>query len=116
MRIGITGANGLLGFHARCVLAATESVDLVRLATRDTFDSTDKLEAFVHGLDGVMHFAGVNRGDDVYQSNVEITSELIEAMKKTGSKPAVAYANSTHLERDTAYGRGKRQAGELLKR
>jgi len=40
MRIGITGADGLLGFHARCYLHSINDVPEVKLATRATFVST----------------------------------------------------------------------------
>lgn len=115
MKIGITGANGLLGFHLRALLHATKAHE-VRLATRDTFADPQALDAFVHGLDGLVHFAGVNRAPDaqVEAENPALAQRVIDAMERTDARPHVVYANSTHAERDTAYGRGKRSAAQLF--
>ena len=115
MKIGITGAAGLLGYHLRAWLYAQGNKDL-RLADRATFADLHALDAFVDGLDGIVHFAGMNRGDDaeVARTNVALAQSLAEALQKTHGRPAVVYANSTHVERDTAYGRGKRAAATVL--
>jgi UDP-2-acetamido-2,6-beta-L-arabino-hexul-4-ose reductase len=116
MKIGITGSDGLLGFHARCFLHALGEPHEVKLATRATFASDEALDEFIRDLDGILHFAGMNRGSDqeVEHSNIDIAFRLISAIRRTGSRPAIAYANSTHYNRDSAYGRGKRIAGESL--
>lgn len=116
MKIGITGSDGLLGFHARCFLHAHGELHEVKLATRATFASDEALDEFTRDLDGILHFAGMNRGPDreVEHSNIDIALRLVSAIRRTGSLPAIAYANSTHYSRDSSYGRGKRMAGELL--
>jgi len=116
MRLGITGASGLLGFHARCCLHAHNGEYEIRLASRTTFESNDELDRFVCGLDGILHFAGMNRGDEqrIEAANIAITRDLVAALRRTNSRPAIAYANSTHCCRDTGYGRGKRASAELL--
>lgn len=115
MKIGITGANGLLGFHMRALLHANREHD-VRLATRETFASPASLGAFVDGLDGILHFAGVNRAPDaeVEVMNRLLAEQLVAALESTGSRAVLVYANSTHIARDTAYGRGKKQASVLF--
>lgn len=111
MRIGITGADGLLGFHMKALLHADRQHE-VRLATRETFASPGQLAAFVEGLDGIVHFAGVNRAPEaeVETMNRVLAEQLVAALIATGSKASLIYSNSTHIERDTAYGRGKKQA------
>ena len=116
MKIGITGADGLLGFHARCCLHALKGIHQIRLANRTTFASPNDLDHFVKGLDGILHFAGINRGheNDLEAKNIAITNTLIAALRRTDSRPAIAFSNSTHFDLDTGYGRGKRACADLL--
>lgn len=116
MKIGITGAGGLLGFHLRACLHARQGGSEIRLATRETFRDLAALDRFVDGLDAIVHCAGMNRGDEaeVEHVNGQLAESLTAALTRTGSRPTVAYANSTHQSRDTPYGRGKRRAGEVL--
>lgn len=114
MKIGVTGSAGLLGRHAHALLHSSGGGYTVALATRDTFRSDDALDRFVSGLDGVLHLAGVNRGDDVEFGNVRIAEQLTAALRRTRSRPSIAYANSIHHTQDSVYGQGKRRAGELL--
>lgn len=116
MKVGVTGAQGLLGYHVRAGMQATGYASEVRLATRDTFADTLALDRFTSGLDAVIHCAGVNRGEEgqVRDANPAIARSLVASLERTGATPALAYANSTHQERETAYGIGKREAAEIL--
>jgi UDP-2-acetamido-2,6-beta-L-arabino-hexul-4-ose reductase len=115
MKIGITGADGLLGFHLRAFLQSHPEVE-VRLANRQTFADGDVLDDFVRDLDGLAHLAGMNRGDEgeVERTNVMLAETLKASLDRTGAQPTIVYANSTHIDRDTGYGRGKRAAAQLL--
>jgi UDP-2-acetamido-2,6-beta-L-arabino-hexul-4-ose reductase len=121
LRIGITGSQGLIGWHIRAWLHAHRPDVEVRLAARDTFADPATLARFVVELDAIVHCAGMNRGDDraVEEGNVDIARRLATACDAVGRGggryPLVVYANSTHTERDTAYGRGKRAAADLLR-
>jgi UDP-2-acetamido-2,6-beta-L-arabino-hexul-4-ose reductase len=116
MKIGITGADGLVATHLRAHLHKREDIAEVRLARRDTFRSPSALDGFVAGLDGIVHCAGMNRGEDteVEQTNGWLAEMLVAAFERTGARPRVVYTNSTHYERDSAYGRGKRAAAASL--
>jgi len=116
MLIGITGSDGLLGYHARCCLLALNGKHEVRIANRETFSNQVSLDSFVKNLDVIFHFAGVNRGDDdvVENENINIAKKLIDALIRNDSRHSIVYANSAHKSRETDYGRGKRIAGELL--
>lgn len=116
MKIGITGADGLIGFHLRALLRASQGVHETRLATRDTFRDSGSLSRFVEGLDTIFHCAGMNRGDEaeIERVNRQLAEELAAALERAGSRATVVYANSTHFSRDTPYGRGKRRAGDVL--
>lgn len=116
--IGVTGAEGFFGWHLRCRLHAFRRADDVRTATRQAFRSEEDLDRFVAGCDAIVHLAGVNRGDDsqVEQANPWISHRLVDALQRTGAKPHVLYANSTHRVRNSPYGRSKKEAGEVLRR
>lgn len=116
MNIGITGADGLIGWHLRAFLRVRGGHD-VRLATRATFSDSDQLSAFVDGLDAVVHLAGMNRGDEaeVEAINAALAATLVTAFERSGAAPRVAFSNSIHVDRDTAYSRGKRAAAVHLR-
>lgn len=120
MKIGITGADGLIGWHVRAWLKAHRPNIEVRLATRSTFADMGLLSDFASGLDAVIHCAGMNRGEDyeVEASNVDLASRLTHACELAASAghsyPHLVFTNSTHVSRDTAYGRGKQKAAATL--
>ncbi|CAM4152484.1 NAD-dependent epimerase/dehydratase family protein [Deinococcus marmoris] len=113
-KIGITGADGLLGTHVRAYFHGLDDLE-VRAANRQTFE-VGRLAEFVDGCDAVLHLAGMNRGEDdvVARTNLELTRQLIEALEERGSTAHVLFSSSTHIERDSAYGTSKREAAALL--
>lgn len=130
MKIVITGAGGLIGWHAavrihaaNCSARSTRSsgqpepYQLVCL-DRTKFQNDSWLHTAVSGADAILHFAGVNRATntDIEIDNSEIAERLVEACIKEGVKPHIVYANSIHATSDTPYGRSKRIAGEILAR
>ncbi len=124
-RIVITGAKGLLGWHAHARLHAANCAatfkgepkpfDIVAL-DHDAFDDDASMRAAVDGAQVVLHFAGVNRApeDEIEAANPAIASRLVGACKTAGVAPHIVYANSTHAASDSPYGRSKRIAGEVL--
>ena len=125
MKIVVTGAGGLLGWHAAARVHAvnctarfkgqTALYDLVMLDHRG-FDDDATLGAALAGADAVLHFAGVNRAPDavVEEANPTIARRLSTACVESGVRPHIVYANSTHAVSDTPYGRSKRIVGEIL--
>jgi UDP-2-acetamido-2,6-beta-L-arabino-hexul-4-ose reductase len=63
-----------------------------------------------------VHLAGANRGKDaeVFEGNIAPARDLKAACERTGAKPNIIYASSTHIQQDTAYGRSKLEAGDIL--
>ncbi|MBA3032736.1 MAG: NAD-dependent epimerase/dehydratase family protein [Gammaproteobacteria bacterium] len=118
MKIGITGAEGLIGWHQRAYLKTIGGDHEIRLANRETFKQPGLLSEFVNGLDAIIHLAGMNRGNDaqVEATNRALAHDLVAACEQTGARPFVVYANSTHEDQDTAYGRGKRAAANTFHR
>jgi len=125
MRVVVTGAAGLIGWHACARLHAENCAagfkggpspyDIIPL-DHAGFDDDTQLQNALAGADAVLHFAGVNRApDDVVEAaNPEIAERLIAACQATGAQPHIVYANSTHAGSDTPYGRSKKRAAEIL--
>lgn len=125
-RVVVTGAGGLIGWHAAARVYAANCAalfnghpppfDLVQLTHAD-FDDDHALIKALSGAQAVLHFAGVNRADNeaiVEASNPQIARRLIWGCEQAGSRPHIVYANSVHAASDTPYGRSKRIAGEVL--
>jgi len=123
MRVVVTGAKGLLGWHAAARLHAancaarfrkeSEPCDIV-LLDRQAFGTDATLAEAVDGADAVLHFAGVNRGDDAETANPAIATRLVETCRAAGAAPHIVYANSLHAKGDTPYGKSKANAGNIL--
>jgi UDP-2-acetamido-2,6-beta-L-arabino-hexul-4-ose reductase len=114
VKVAITGGYGFLGWHTACRLLATRGVDPVRLG-RDDFADPARLAEKLVDVDTVVHVAGVNRADTddhVEEGNITLAERLATAL---GDRSVhVVYANSVQADGDTAYGRGKRRAGDIL--
>lgn len=125
MKIVVTGAGGLIGWHAAVRLHAENCAARFRgdaapfdlaLVDHGGFADAARLRDAVAGADAVLHFAGVNRAPDevVEEANPAIAEALLAAIREAGAAPHIVYANSTHAAGGSAYGRGKRRAGEIL--
>jgi len=125
-KVVVTGAGGLIGWHAWARLHADNCAagfrgddlpyDLVRL-DHAGFEDDATLHAALTGADAVLHFAGVNRADSddiVEAANPVIARRLVSGCQAAGVTPHIVYANSTHAVTDTPYGRSKRIAAEIL--
>ena len=117
IRVGVTGSGGLIGWHVRCRLSVEADLN-VSTADRTTFLTPEVMNAFVRDCDVIVHLAGRNRGSDVEieETNPALAKELVEALVRTDNRPQVFFASSIHIARDTAYGRSKRKATDILSR
>lgn len=115
LRVGITGIEGLIGWHLRACLHGQKDVE-VSGAGRAEFRAEPALARFAAGADVVVHLAGMNRGDDreLETVNKGLADALIQACESQGSRPHVILASSAHITRDTAYARSKRYVAERL--
>ena len=118
MIIGITGANGFIGWHLRCYLSTRDDVTEVRLAGRDEFSSEDKLSQFVTGLDCMVHLAGVNRAEpkELVAGNIKPAELLVKALLITGSTPDIIYTSSVQALTPKAnpYAEGKAAVSQIF--
>lgn len=117
IKIGITGQVGFIGQHLFNTLGLSPE-KYSRVPFDDSFfESPEKLENFVRQCDVIVHLAAINRHGDphvIYETNIRLVKQLIAAMQESGSKPYVLFSSSTQQEKDTAYGRSKKEGRELL--
>jgi len=117
MKIVITGADGFLGTHLRMFLHANApELEVVSLGQSDFSDNKILASAF-HGADAIIHFAGMNRGDDeeIYRVNVGLAKTVVSVLERTNARPHIIFSSSTHIYRDTKYGRSKREAMKIFR-
>ncbi|WP_332712171.1 polysaccharide biosynthesis C-terminal domain-containing protein [Pelagibacterium mangrovi] len=125
MKVVVTGAAGLLGWHTAVRLHAANCAARFRKETppfeivaldHGAFADDKKLSNALRNAHSVLHFAGVNRGkeEDIRDGNPLIAKRLADACKRLGVQPHITYANSTHARFDSVYGISKRRAGEIL--
>ena len=117
MNVVITGGRGFLGWHLACHLRARHGLEALRLGREDTADD-EAFAAAVAGVDVVFHVAGVNRAEseaEVEQGNVDLATTLADAILSADRPVRVVFANSVQADHDSAYGRGKKRASEVLR-
>lgn len=125
LKIAVTGATGLLGWHAAARLhvricaarfrGEMPSIEMVTI-DRAVFSDADALAAALSGVDAVLHFAGVNRANpvDLEAANPAIAETLVAGCRAAGVTPQIVYANTIHAGADNPYGRSKARAGQIL--
>ncbi len=115
MKIGVTGAEGFLGKALLRQLKLNEAFD-VDVCLREYWHSEQQLESWVSGLDVLVHLAGKNRSSEpqeIYDVNIGLTTQLIQALEKSSSKAKVIFSSSIQEERDNIYGQSKKEARML---
>lgn len=113
VKIGITGAEGLIGSHLCAFLHGLPDVDIVK-ANRSTFSSEESLSLFVLSCDVIVHLAGMNRGDErkIAATNIALAESLIRACNHNNCRPHIIFSSSVQAFRDTPYGKSKRMCSE----
>lgn len=117
IRVGITGQAGFVGTHLFNLMGTQPEV-FERIPFEDCFFQDEaKLRAFVSQCDAIVHLAAMNRHPDpqvIYDTNIQLTEQLIAAMEAEGVTPQVLLSSSTQEERDNLYGASKRLCREKL--
>jgi len=117
LRIGITGQAGFMGSHLFNWLNLFPEKFETRPFADEFFNSAETLRNWVSGCDVIVHLAALNRHNDpevIYQTNIRLVTQLIDALENTHKRPHVLFASSTQEERDNHYGRSKKKGRELL--
>lgn len=94
LKIGITGQAGFIGTHLfNTFHQEPEKFELIRFE-KVFFDSDQALDDFVSKCDVIVHLASMNRHKDpqvVYHTNINLTNQLINSLKRTRSKAHVLF-------------------------
>lgn len=117
MRIGITGSSGFLGWHVRAYLNTDSNIEIVPI-DRKVFGDIRALTATLQTCDLLLHLAGervFDSSQDEYRVQMEITERLLEALIASNTRIPIVFASSVSTEKDTPYGRAKRDASVLLR-
>lgn len=116
-RVGITGQQGFIGQALFNTLGLySDEFDRIQFE-REFFEDQAKLEKFVSECDVIVHLAAMNRHRDldvIYETNISLVQKVINALEKSKSKAHVLFSSSSQEERDSLYGRSKKEGRELL--
>lgn len=117
IKIGITGQAGFVGTHLFNTLGLSPG-QFERIPFVDAFFSEEeKLKIFVSNCDVIVHLAAMNRHNDpevIYQTNIRLVKQLIDACESTKVTPHILFSSSTQEERDNLYGRSKKEGRWLF--
>ncbi len=116
MKIGITGQAGFVGTHLFNYLSL-DKTNIQMIPFKDEyFSNKEILINWVLQCDVIIHLAALNRHSDpqvIYETNITLVKQLIEALKKAGNHPHILFSSSIQEERENSYGKSK-QEGRLL--
>lgn len=109
MTIAITGEKGFLGYHLTQYYKWIKKYQVISLG-KNYLDNINLLS----GCDLLIHCAGVNRGDLVYEGNIKLASDLVEALKNNNIKINIKFTSSTQVNKNNEYGNSKLEAEKIL--
>lgn len=120
MKIAITGEKGFLGYHLTQYYKfiskdeypewGFSDHDVVELG-KDYLKNINLLK----DCDLLIHCAGVNRGDNVYQENISLAQELVDALTKNSINIDIKFTSSTQEDNNSKYGNSKLKSKQILK-
>lgn len=115
MKLAITGASGFLAYHLRCHLLKFKDFNITLISQSD-FQSEKLLADKLKDVNAVVHLAGVNRGtdDEVFNGNVQAAEKLVKALSGRSKEVHLIFSSSTHIFKDSFYGRAKKKCGEIF--
>jgi len=117
IKVGITGQSGFVGTHLFNTLGLL-SQEFERVPFEDNvFEDEAKLKKFVQQCDTIVHLAAMNRHNDpdvIYETNIRLVKQLINACEETSSTPHILFSSSTQEERDNLYGKSKKEGRQLF--
>jgi UDP-2-acetamido-2,6-beta-L-arabino-hexul-4-ose reductase len=117
LKIGITGQQGFVGTHLYNTLKLEPSQYSCVDYDISFFKNKGLLDKFVEECDVIIHLAAMNRHNDpdvIYQTNIKLVQELIEALERTNCSPHIIFSSSSQENRGNPYGKSKKEGRILL--
>ena len=114
MRIVISGHSGFVGGHLVRNLNLHNPHHSLILLNKEDFLS-ENFNDKIQKEDFIYHLAGVNRAEtdqEVYTSNIEINSTLLDHLEKINFKGKLYFSSSLQEDSDSLYGKAKKKARE----
>ena len=109
MKIAITGEEGFLGYHLTQYYKWVKKYQIVKLGR----NYLDKI-TLLNDCDLLIHCAGVNRGPDIFNGNISLAQDLVNALNENKIKIDIKYTSSIQEELNNQYGRSKLIAKQIL--
>jgi UDP-2-acetamido-2,6-beta-L-arabino-hexul-4-ose reductase len=116
-KIGITGQHGFIGQHLYNTLSLLKDKFELIPFNKSIFQSRESLQKWVGECDVIIHLAALNRHEDenvIYTENLRLANLLKDALAAVDVKPHVIISSSTQEEKDTIYGKSKKEARSTL--
>ena len=116
-KVGITGSNGFIGWHLCNILSLDIGKFEIIKFPRSCFDRNTEIDSYVNKCNIIIHLAGINRHGDqnyIYEKNIELANNLINSLTRTRFKGHLIYSSSIHENKESAFGRSKKNSRELL--
>lgn len=116
LKVGITGQAGFMGTHLYNILGLEDNIERIPFAD-EIFNSEKSLQDFVKQCDVIVHLAAMNRHQDmqvIYDTNVKLVDQLINAMEAEQVTPQVIFSSSTQESLDNLYGASKAEGRKRL--
>jgi UDP-2-acetamido-2,6-beta-L-arabino-hexul-4-ose reductase len=112
----VTGAQGFIAKNLRAALNRRPETTVICF---DRSNDDHDLKQALERADFVFHLAGVNRPPseaDFLDGNTALVRTMTGMLKAMNRRTPILFASSTHAAGDTAYGKSKRCAEEILHR
>lgn len=115
--VGITGQSGFVGTHLYKQLDDSPEKYTCVPFEDSFFQDDEKLRVFVRQCDVIVHLAAMMRSPIegmVYETNMRLVHQLIDACEKESVTPAIMFASSIQESNGSEYGRCKQEGRNLL--
>ncbi len=116
MRLGVTGPDGFLAWHVRCLLSARHAQQVVVPIGRAEFEDSNLMDAALTNVDCVIHLAGVNRASDeeISETNPKLAQQLVAGLARSGRQISVVHGNSIHSSGESVFGKSKAESASIF--
>jgi|TARA_R110000765_G_scaffold216556_3_gene321145 UDP-2-acetamido-2,6-beta-L-arabino-hexul-4-ose reductase len=109
MKVAITGEQGFLGYHLTQYYKWVKEYEVIELG-RNYLDNI----ALLKNCDLLIHCAGINRGDNVYEGNISLAQNLVDTLNKNNISIDIKFTSSTQEDANNEYGNSKMKSKEIL--